>query len=213
MPKREEHIGIITDNNDPDKRGRVSVECPTIVAGDSLEWTEPEFHFIDSSKTAGAFFVPNIGSQVVISIESEDDSEVMGLDARWKCAVYPIDKVPDVFKENYPNRRGWVTGAGHILYFDDTEDQQTFYYKHPSGTEITVDNSGNINLKPTSGMAVNIGTATLESMVKGDALKTLLDALILWVNGHSHAAFGDPPTVTFSGTTANILSGVHKVGD
>jgi hypothetical protein len=213
MPQREEHIGIVTDNEDPEQRGRVSVECPTIVAGDVIEWAEPEFHFIDSSQQAGSFFVPNPGSQVVLSIESEEDSEVTGLNARYKCAVYPLDSIPEEFRENYPHRRGWVTGAGHVMYFDDSDDDKVFLYKHPTGAEIQVTHDGEINVKPASGQAVNIGISSMESMVKGDTLETLLSNFITWANGHSHASHGAAPTVTFSGTTAGILSAQHKVGD
>jgi hypothetical protein len=147
MPKKTIHTGIITDNADPEKRGRLNIECPTIVSGDIMEWVDPKFFFIDSSKNAGAFFIPNIGSQVEVEIEDEEDSQVNGLEAKWMCAVYPIGTVPEEFETNYPERRGWKTSAGHVFYFDDTSDQLTFQYTHPSGTEIKVNNSGDILLK------------------------------------------------------------------
>lgn len=222
MPKREEHTGVIVDNDDPEKRGRVSVECPTIVAGDTLEWAEPEFAFVDSSKQAGSFFVPNIGSQVTVTIEAEDDSEVMGLDARWRCTIYPIDSIPEVFRENYPKRHGWVTAEGHILYFDDTEDQQTYYYKHPTGTEIIVDNDGSIQLKPASGQSVNIGSDSLEPLVLGDQLSSLLSSMKTTFDSHIHTApAGGGPTTgpefpaltptSFPTVDSSILSTNHKV--
>jgi hypothetical protein len=211
MPKREEHHGVITDNNDPEKRGRVSVNCPTLVAGDIYEWVEPEFHFVDSSQQAGSFFVPNIGSQIVLSVEAEEDSQVMGLVPRWKCAIYPLDSVPEVFKQNYPNRRGWVTKEGHILYFDDTGDDLQFYYEHPSGTKITVNHDGDIILNTTGSQSVLIGGGATEAIPLGNVLKTLLDDMKTVFDTHSHAAHGAVPVTLFPAVTNAILSDHHKV--
>lgn len=186
MPKKEIHIGIVTDNDDPDKRGRLTVECPTIVSGDVLEWVEPIFSFVDSSKTAGSFFVPNIGSQVEVEIEAEEDSQINGLEAKWRCSLYPYGTVPEEFTENYPQRRGWKTSAGHVFYFDDTDDSITFQYTHPSGTEIKVDNDGNITLGAGSGKSVLVGSDADEFIVRGNILETFLNDLKSWADGHKH---------------------------
>lgn len=173
MAIREVYTGTVTDNNDPEKRGRVCVECPQVVAGDVLEWVEPKFFFVDSDKNAGAFFVPNVGAQIEVEIESGSESQVSGLEPRWCCALYPLGKVPEVFQENYPNRRGWVTAKGHIFYFDDTDDQLIFQYTHPSGTEIYVDNDGKVRIVSDD---INLGDETAtEHAVLGDALKADLD--------------------------------------
>jgi len=214
MPKREEHIGVITDNEDPEMRGRVCVECPTIVSGDVIEWVEPEFSFIDSAKHAGMLFIPNIGSQVVVSIEAEDDSEVMGLEARWKCAIYPIGTMPEVLKENYPERRGFVTSEGHVFYFDDTSDDLVFRYSHPSGTEIVVTHAGDIQLSPTSGQHVLVGSGADQFLVRGGPLQSFLGDLLTWAGSHIHptpAGNSSAPTVVPPSQPADLLSTDHKV--
>jgi len=187
MPKREKHWGVVTDNDDPEKRGRLVVQCDTIAEGDVLEWIQPSFHFVDSndSEQGGCFWVPNEGTIVEVNIEAEDDSEANDLDPQWKCAVYPQGSVPEVFQDNYPNRRGWVTRKGHIFYFDDTEDSLTFHYEHPSGAKITVDNDGNIRLHTDASVYIGDDAAS-HPITRGDVLNTFLDSLKTWLDGHLH---------------------------
>lgn len=215
MAQREKHWGIVTDNDDPQKRGRLTIQCDTVAEGDVLEWIEPSFHFTDSGQDikAGAFWVPNPGTIVEVEVESSDDGlQSNDLDPRWKCCLYPDNAVPDVFKENYPQRRGWVTRAGHILYFDDTRDNFSFYYEHPSGTKITVDNDGNIRLD--TDQSVYVGRDADESIPLGDTLKDLLSDMKIAFDTHTHACpagTSDPPDPSFPTVTDAILSENHKV--
>jgi hypothetical protein len=210
MPVKEYHIGTVTDNEDPEMNGRLKIECPTIVTGDSIDWVEPVFHFVDSSQQAGAVFIPNIGSQVEVEIESEEDSEVQGLEPKWRCTIYPDGTMPEEFRVDgeYPNIRGWKTAAGHLMLFNDTEDKFEFKYVHPTGSEILVNNDGRIELKPVAGQAVFIGEDADQSMVLGDALEAILSTMTSVFDAHVHD--GPIPTTTFPAITG-ILSSLHKV--
>lgn len=195
MPRKEKHWGIVIDNRDPEYRGRLIVQCDTIAEGDVLEWIEPCFHFVDSDNetSAGSFWVPNPGAIVEVEIEAEEDSEVMDLDPRWKCCLYSEGQVPEEFvvQGNYPNRRGWKTRAGHVFYFDDTENQMTFYYEHPSGAKITVSNDGDIRLD--TDQSVYIGTDALHPITRGDILETLLGDIISFQALHVHSGVTTGP--------------------
>jgi hypothetical protein len=220
MPRKEKHWGTVTDNQDPEKRGRLIVEVPTIAEGDVLEWIEPSFHFVDSSAEAGCFWVPNVGSTVEVEIEAEEDSEVTDLEAKWMCSVYPDGTVPAEFEQNYPERRGWKTKAGHLLYFDDTANSREFYYEHPSGTKIVVTNTGEIQLTPVAGQSVLIGETADQHLVRGEKLTTWAGSIIGggflgWAASHIHP---DPVSgntgapVSLPGDfPADLLSDDHKV--
>jgi hypothetical protein len=190
MPKKEKHWGIVIDNRDPEYRGRLVVQCDTIAEGDVLEWIEPSFHFVDSNDdvSAGSFWVPNAEAIVEVEIEAEEDSEALGLDPRWKCCLYSEGQVPEEFAErnHYPNRRGWKTRAGHVFYFDDTENEFTFYYEHPSGAKITVDHDGNIRLDTEA--SVYIGRDADHPISRGDILETLLDNIVAFQGAHIHSS-------------------------
>jgi hypothetical protein len=198
MPRKEKHWGIVIDNQDPEFRGRLIIQCDTIAEGDVLEWVEPCFHFVDSDNetSAGSFWVPNAGAIVEVEIEAEDDSEGLDLDPRWKCCLYSEGQVPEQFRNasQYPQRRGWVTRAGHVLYFDDSENELTFYYEHPSGAKITVDNDGNIRLDTVQ--SVYIGRDADHPITRGDVLETLLNDIITFQGTHKHLGVTTGPGVT-----------------
>jgi hypothetical protein len=132
----EVHIGIVTDNNDPEQRGRIRVRCDTL-AGADTEWPdyiEPVFPYLSGdgqNATGGWFFVPDVGVAVEIEITTtaprDETVAAITLDApaiRWRACAFAqgADAISDEFKTNYPGRRGFVTGAGHGLVFDDTAD-------------------------------------------------------------------------------------------
>jgi hypothetical protein len=221
MPKKEYHTGIVMENDtDSDKKGILKIECPTIATGEALE-CEPIFHYVDSAKQAGSFWIPEVGSQVEVEIECEEDSEVTDLNPRWKCTVYPTGTVPEVFQENYPKRRGWRTPEGHILYFDDTEDELIMTYEHPTGATIVVNDDGDIILTPASGRGVLIGSENAsQDMVRGDRLRSHLDGIETFQDTHVHpftgVGAGNPGTTspaTGGGPTpsSDIFSNEHKV--
>jgi hypothetical protein len=132
----EIHIGIVTDNNDPEQRGRIRARVDTLAGSDTElpDYIEPVFPYLSgdgSNATGGWFFVPDIGVAVEIEITTtaprDETVAAITLDApaiRWRaCAFAPGgDTISDEFRTNYPSRRGLVTGAGHGLIFDDTED-------------------------------------------------------------------------------------------
>lgn len=133
----EVHPAIVTDNVDPEQRGRIKVTCETLVeTGTELpDWVDPAFPYLASSDqqttTAGWFFVPDIGCVVEVEVASDaPHDEVPGaisFDApqiRWRAAILARDDdtVGSEFLENYPNRRGIQTGLGHAIVFDDTDN-------------------------------------------------------------------------------------------
>lgn len=181
MGIKEIHEGcIVRDNNDPQKRGRLIVECPTVVTGESLgEWMEPSFHFVDSQNSCGAFFIPSVGSIVTVEIESGSEAQANGLMPKWRCDIYPTDTVPEEFQEHYPERRGWKTRSGHVMYFDDTEDDKQFYYMHPSGTEIYVNNDGKVIIATDGDSSIRLGSAAaVQRAVLGDIFTDDLNNLV-----------------------------------
>lgn len=189
MGQKEIHEGcIVRDNADPEKRGRLIVECPTIVTGESMgDWMEPIFNFVDSVNSCGTFFVPSVGSIVSVEIETGSEAQVNGLVPKWRCDIYPIDTVPDEFKENYPERRGWKTRSGHVMYFDDTEGQRVFQYTHPTGVEVYVDNDGNVTVHTLGADTIRLGSyGVTEHAVLGDAffnhLEDMIEALRTYAN-------------------------------
>ncbi len=159
----ESHYGKVMDNNDPDKRGRVKVEAPSLV-GKSKElpfWVEPVLVFMGGGK--GFFAVPDRDSivELTVSVSSSSDESAgqTSLDSpnvRYKpVSISDVDTLPTVFSTNYPARRGMSTDAGH-WYFDDTTTNKTFHLEHSSGAKIHIDKSGAVFITAATGKNVHI---------------------------------------------------------
>jgi hypothetical protein len=215
MPKKEKYWGVVVDNQDPELRGRLVINCPDIVRGDVLDWVDPGFHFVDSAHSAGAVWIPSVGSDVEVEIEAEDDSEVSSLEPKWICNIYPYGTLPEEFQTNYPNRRGWKTKSGHVLFFDDTEDNLEFRLIHPSGTNLVVDNDGNVQINAASGKNILIGDGADQFLVRGDELNTWITTVLKTIyNAHTHSYTGGTtgtPSAPLTDPPSTILSSSNKV--
>jgi hypothetical protein len=111
---RRQHYGTVVDNDDPQKRGRIRVESPSLALGET-DWIDSLVPFAGDG---GIFlFVPPAGAVVRLHImvsSARDGSPfaaaIEAPDVRWEdCAI--VDKVPSPFDTNYPHRRGLVTPA------------------------------------------------------------------------------------------------------
>jgi hypothetical protein len=129
MIRTEKHIAVVANTDDPEKRFRIKVKCAALLGSEDVvlnRWVEPAFNW-------GMILLPDIDEQVEIEINAgSDKDEVEGQsflenpDIRWRGTRY---QGPDAYESmftdtNYGKRRGFVTPAGHILMFDDTEGSE-----------------------------------------------------------------------------------------
>lgn len=179
---RSQYIAKVTDNNDPEKRGRLKVSCATLCGsdpdtGEAREhpaWIEPQFSVMlteDGTVTTSGFFaLPNIGSTVVISINENhstdrvlSESSILSPEPRWECALLKAgDELAQDFKKNYPLRLGLRSSTGHILLMDDTmtdADHKVLLAnggkgKDGSGCYVSLGGDGSVTIGTPSGHLV-----------------------------------------------------------
>lgn len=112
--------GIVTNNNDPKTRGRVKVALPWLSPTYESDWARvAQF---GAGKSSGAMFTPEVGDEVLIGFEFGDPRRpyVLGglLNANTDFdlggpAVASTGPMASVV------RRGFVSGAGNRLLFED----------------------------------------------------------------------------------------------
>jgi hypothetical protein len=229
---------IVTNINDPEKRGRIKVKCAALLDEEQElpDWIRPEFHFV--AKTGGWFGIPAKDSGVEIKVPERsiydevpwEQSLQAGFDIRWVCTAYnPKQPLPKVFETNYPERSGYVWPNGWA-FFTDSKTGEAFwmYYDDDNATPkhfVQIDKNGNIRIK---GTAVLIGgDDAQESMALGDALYQFLNTVATgWGASHVHdgtSIIAPPGGGACSGATgvptpgmdtpvqADLVSGKHKV--
>lgn len=153
MAKQQVHNAIVTRNIESDEestlllRGSVYFEAPTLFDGEFPIPAEPCFPFASAPNGAGMFWVPQVGDEIEVVIAAHDPNtpfdsqDVETPEPRWRCMVYSdAADIAEEFKKNYPRRMGWKTNSGHILYFDDTQDQQEVMLQHTVGHFLQMTN-------------------------------------------------------------------------
>ena len=125
------YSGIVKDNKDDDKLGKVKVSVPAIFPPDELMLARPALPY-------GWFFVPENETQVWVEFEGGDSSlplwtGVQALNGKWANEV-------DL---NPPEKRGLKTHAGHLVLFDDKSGEELIrIYEGVHKHEILLDKNG-----------------------------------------------------------------------
>jgi len=166
----------VSNIEDPEKRGRIKVECRAFLPeGTELdEWIEPMFPYTGKND-AGIFFVPDKGTQVELEYQDSDladESPGQGFirfpDFRWRCCLYSsTDDVPAEFRENYGKRMGWKTPEGSLFMFDDTD--KSFLLK---AAKVVVDSDD-----------IKLGADADAELVRWPELKAYLESVTYTVTG------------------------------
>src|SRR6478735_4405054 len=128
-------IGIVTDNKDPDKLGRVKVKFPTISEQDTSWWAP--IIMIGAGKNRGWFFIPEKDDEVLCLFEQGDMARPLIVGSLWNGK----DKAPDKNPGGNP-RRVIKSRAGSKITFDD--DQMKLIIEDGTGKgKITFDSNAN----------------------------------------------------------------------
>lgn len=136
-------IGVCVDNKDPKRIGRIKVRVPIIygnIPTKDLPWAEPSFPY--TFQDQGFFFIPEVGA--LISVMFLNGSKIRPV---WLGGIHRPDEAvaPQVAVEkdfgDYPERKVLKTKTGFIMFDDDGKYMQL---KHKCGSEIILDNNGDI---------------------------------------------------------------------
>jgi hypothetical protein len=149
--------GIVMDNNDPENRGRIKVQCPAIF-GEAThpKWIRSRGSF--ASKKAGWYLPPQKDDVVWITfLGGKPDFPL------WEYGWFLKGEViPGANKDTYM----LCSPKGHVWVIDEKNNKIYFQYKDGKSVEITKDN-------------VNFGTlgGTHVPAVLGDKNETALKEL------------------------------------
>jgi hypothetical protein len=112
--------GLVTNNNDPDRRGRVKVALPWLSPRYESGWARvAQF---GAGKRSGALFTPEVGDEVLIGFEFGDPRRPYVLGGLLNDDTSYDLGGPAVKSTGLAGtvvRRGFVSGAGNRLLFTD----------------------------------------------------------------------------------------------
>jgi uncharacterized protein involved in type VI secretion and phage assembly len=88
-PRYGKYRGIVTDNQDPERRGRIRVQVPDVLADLPSAWALPCVPYTDLG--AGSAAVPPIGTGVWVEFEQGDADLPVWVGSWWNSGDMPPD--------------------------------------------------------------------------------------------------------------------------
>ncbi|QYO62084.1 phage baseplate assembly protein V [Leptolyngbya sp. 7M] len=156
-------IGLVTNNKDPDKLGRVKVRFPWLSDKDESHWTRIAIPM--AGKDRGLYFLPEVGDEVLVAFNQGNLHDPYILGALWN----KTDRPPATNEDGENNIHMIKSRSGHTITLDDTSDQEkiTICDKTKKNQividsakntitiqveqELTIEAKGNITLRTSGG--------------------------------------------------------------
>lgn len=129
--------GIVTNNNDPDKLGRVKIKFPWLSDQNETNWVRMIVFM--AGKGRGSFFLPEAGDEVLVAFENGDINRPYVIGALWNGT----DEPPETNQDGQNNIRKIRSRSGHEILFNDnnTAMQEKIEIKTNAGHKIVLDDS------------------------------------------------------------------------
>lgn len=148
--------GFVSDNEDPDGRGRIKVKVPSVY-GENVpnEWALPKGQF--TGEGIGFFAVPNVDDPVWVMFE-EGDPRFPVWEYGWRMKDQKLG-------EGKPSKKIFQTTGGHRIEIDDENDH----------VKVVRKNGKSIVLK---GEKAHIGGNEDQSAALGDTTESKLEEIL-----------------------------------
>lgn len=111
-------VGIVTNNRDAEKLGRVKVKIPRLSGEDESNWARV-ISFM-AGKDRGAFFLPEVDDEVLVAFEYGDINMPYVIGSLWNGKDVP----PENNSDGKNNIRVIRSRSGHVITFDDSDGSE-----------------------------------------------------------------------------------------
>ncbi len=141
--------GVVVDNNDPDKLGRLKIRVPAAYGdqpADSLPWAWPCFPY-GGAKDMCSFALPEIGAGVYVIFQNNDgepDTTYPVWVGSWQ-SEYELPKEITGDSSDAHYYKEFKSTSGHYILFCDKPGNEAITIKDNSGSFILMKN-GNIDI-------------------------------------------------------------------
>ena len=228
--------GDVTRNDDPQNRGRIQAQVPTVGHSAPLEvWIDPAFHAAGTNH--GMFWPPEVGDGVRVTFESGDPSKPCLYHGGW----FGTADVPSEFATTdqgqefkVPEKRGFITRGGHSIVFNDTDGEQSLeitWHKpktQPSSRSDTPDRDGdtakltfvdggitivykdNQKIEIKDGV-IRLDASKIEIATGADQKAVRGDELVQYLNTHNHGTAWGPSSPPLTPVPVTVLSTQTKL--
>jgi uncharacterized protein involved in type VI secretion and phage assembly len=197
-------IGIVTDNNDPEKLGRVKISFPWRGEDDQSHWARVSTLMAGNGR--GTFFLPEVGDEVLVTFDRGNMRYPYVIGALWNGE----DKPPEENADGKNNIRKITSRSGHEIVFTDDDEQQkeTLEIHTKAGHKILLDDSSGqekIEIQDKTGSNKIVIDSAQNSVAIESAMQLNIKANMVEIEGTSSL------TVKSSGTLSLQASGTLTI--
>ena len=181
-------IGIVTDNNDPDKLARVKLKFPWLSDDYATEWTRVVQ--LGAGPDSGAVFLPENNDEVLVAFEFGDIRRPYVIGGLYNGQDKP-KLGQGLFDNGKVKRRGFISRKGHqFILFDDASKSGVALITSDNQIKIAMDETNKeIHIACGSGKMVieSQGDISLESKTGKITLKAQQDVEVSGMNVKAEA--------------------------
>ncbi|MEM7496001.1 MAG: phage baseplate assembly protein V [Myxococcota bacterium] len=173
------YAGIVADNKDPKRLGRVKARVGILGDAFTSHWLLPAGAV--AGPNCGGFYPPPPGAGVVVLFAEGDPENGWYIGGFW-AEPGKVNEVPKAFQRVPPTNQGYQSPKGHLLEFDDlpasagvrlTSKGKHAFVLDDAKKRVVLSSSGNakITLEPQGGLlAKSSGNATVTLDPQGGLL-------------------------------------------
>jgi len=177
--------GLVRDNDDPTKRGRVKVQVPAVL-NDLEVWAMPCLPLTGSN--IGVYTIPEPGAGVWVEFEGGDTSYAIWTGGFWADGELPQNEQG---AEATPSLRMIRSKTGLMITFDDGTEKITLSDTNAHNIMTIEVQSGKIRIQADLKVVVEAPQIELvegssHPLVFGDDLVQFLNQMIQTFNSHMH---------------------------
>jgi uncharacterized protein involved in type VI secretion and phage assembly len=196
--------GTVTNNQDPETRGRIQVIVPSVghvASAPPNVWVDPAFEIAGPDR--GSFFPPEVDDSVRVAFENGNPSKPVIYWGGW----YGQGELPSELgydSNGDPKMRGWVFRNGHVFVFNETagSEQISLIWRAPS-SQPSGDDSADRSSPGSSLIFEPDGSITLtnkdNSLIKLD----VTNKQITWMDENSNLIQSTSSGITIQ-TNGNV---------
>lgn len=190
-------VGVVTNNQDPDKLGRVKVRFPWLSGEEESSWARVASPM--AGKERGLFLLPEVDDEVLLAFEHGRPEFPYVLGSLWNGK----DKPPEDNGDGKNNIRSITSRNGHIIRLDDTDGSEKIEILDKSGKNtIVIDTAANtITLTADADIKIESSGGKLQLSGSGIEIKSQADVKIE-ASGNAELKGGGQTTI--KGSAVNI---------
>lgn len=171
-PATQSYLGMVEDNEDPEKLGRLKVRISPYMDFESedLPWACPTLGTHGNNPNAGGINVPEVGSQVRVYFPNHDLTAPYYMGAE----LNELNRTT-FFDDDYPNTYGYKDSVGNFAKINKAK--KTVQFQHSSTSNLRVAPDGSMQVALSNGayftfsnqnnFELNIGEVAVEGTAEG----------------------------------------------